>query len=83
MRASKGIASDNSPYSNYKVGKFSKISQLHKYSLKSPLRQVKLILEAYLKISKLRRLQSQVETDKKTGLVNIITVFRLAYVLRR
>ena len=83
MRASKGTTSDNSPYSNYNVGKFSKIKLLHKYSLKSSFGQVILIVEAYLKISKLRRLQSQVETDKKTGLVNIITVFRLAYILRR
>ena len=73
MRAPKGTTSDNSPYSNYKVGKFSEINQLHKYSLKSPPGQVILILEAYLKISKLRRLQSQVETDKKTGFVNIMS----------
>ena len=83
MRASKGTTSDNSPYSNYNVGKFSEINLLHKYSLKNSLGQVILMLEAYLKTSKLRRLQSQVETDKKTGLVNIITVFRLAYILRR
>ena len=83
MRASRGTTLDNSPYSNYNVGKFSEINPFQKYSLKSSLGQVILIIEAYLKISKLRRLQSQVETDKKTGLVNIITVFRLAYVLRR